>query len=183
MRWYIAFRVSTSVLDGDLVGKAVQLSGKVSVLGNVEEELAGEVGGLLDHLDAVLERGAGLGLVGGDDAVPVDDVAAALGGELDGAGLDLAEGGVDELDALGRGADGLEVAEGLADPEAGQPDTHQGLDRLLAAGHEDGVEHGRAHAVEEVVGLDRGRAVGGRDVLALGRDGEGQSGLGPGRPP
>ena len=76
---------------------------------------------------------------------------------------------LDEINSLARRADGFQVPVGFAHPVHGAALLLEGRDGLRAAGDEDAVEHGAAHALEVVVGLDARGAAG--LVLAGGEDG------------
>ena len=143
------------------------------MLRDLESVVVKEVLSALDHLQTLLEA-LRRHLSHSNDTIAVGDLA----GDRELHAGDLA-GHLDELDGLAGRADGFEVAVGFTDPVHGAALLLQRLDRLRAAGDEDAVEHGAAHALEVVVGFD---ALGAVLVLARGVDGRaaGADGVGQG---
>ena len=141
------------------------------MLGNSKEELAQEASSTLGNLDRIREA-LRLDLLEGDNTVALVNLGLVADGDLR-QGNRLGH----EVDRLASSADGLQVTESLTDPVQSTTVLGERLDGLGAAGNEDCVDHGRAEALEVVVGLD-GRAVGGSDLGAASADNEGDGQVG-----
>ncbi|KAI9166472.1 LOW QUALITY PROTEIN: putative two component histidine kinase [Paramyrothecium foliicola] len=147
---------------GNLAVQALELAIPVAVLAEREHELLKEALGVLGNLDHLAEARR--------VSIPQGHNTVALRGLAGRGGRNLGQlnGLVDQVDTGAGSANGLEVTERLTHVVQGATILGQRRDRLVAAGNEDGVEHGAALALEVVVGDDAGA---GGAVLAGGVDG------------
>ena len=145
---------------------------KVLVLRDTVKVRAGEVLGLLSHVDSLLEA-IGVNLTSSNNTVAVDDISG--GRELHTGEIDSL---LDESDSLTSTTDCLQVTESLADPVDSATVLTERLDGLGTTRDEDTVVHGGALALEVVVCYDTRAALVlaiGVDLVSPGGDGEGKS--------